>query len=135
VIVAVPGATPVTTPPGDTVATAILSTLHATARPVSTPPEASFAVAVKVVVAPTTMFADGGVTTTLATGIALTVTLTVALLPSLVAVIVAAPGATAVTTPAGETVATPVASDDQATVRPASALPAASFGVATSVVV
>ena len=62
----------------------------------------------------------------------MTVTVAVPLLPSLVAVIVAAPAVTPVTTPAPLTVATPPLLDAQLTVRPLSALPAESRGVAVS---
>src|SRR5256885_16914276 len=56
----------------------------------------------------------------------------VPLFPSLVAVIVAAPGVTAVTRPLPFTVATEVLLLDQETVRPESAAPFASCGVAAS---
>ena len=73
-----------------------------------------------------------GVTTTDLTGTLDTVMVAIALLPSLVAVIVAVPAPTPLTSPLASTLATPVAPDDQATVRPASGLPLASFGVAVS---
>ena len=61
-----------------------------------------------------------------------TVMSALALLPSTVAVIVADPVATPLTSPLALTVATPVALLDQAMVRPVSAFPAESFGVAVS---
>src|SRR5438552_12747745 len=68
----------------------------------------------------TNLFAAGDVTVTLA----------VPLCPSLVAVIVADPAAAAVTSPLPSTLATDVLLLDHVTVRPASAVPLASFGVA-----
>ena len=56
----------------------------------------------------------------------------VPLLPSLVAVIVTDPAATPVTSPLALTVAIAVLLLAQVTVRPDSALPAESFGVAVS---
>jgi len=67
VIVAVPADFPVTTPDPLTVATAVLSLLHAMVCPPNVLPEASFGVAESVVVAPTRMDAVAGVTATLAT--------------------------------------------------------------------
>ena len=105
VIVALPGAMPVTTPDCDTVATAVLLLDHATARPVNTPPLPSSVCAVRVAVCPTLMVADGGVTVTEATGAAVTVTVAVPLFPSLDAVIVTEPGLSVLTRPVLETVA------------------------------
>ena len=74
----------------------------------------------------------GGVTSTDATGTLVTVTDAAPLFPSLVAVIVAEPGVTPETSPAPFTVATDVLLLDQVTVRPESAAPFASLGVAVS---
>jgi hypothetical protein len=67
-----------------------------------------------------------------ATGTFATVTPAVALWPSLVAVIVAVPARTPVTSPLGDTVATAGALEAQVMVRPVSAVPAESWGVAVS---
>ena len=61
-----------------------------------------------------------------------TVSAAVPLTPSLVAVIVAVPAPTPVTSPLVLTVPTPAALDAQATVRPDSTVPLASFSVALS---
>src|SRR5438876_11208536 len=61
-----------------------------------------------------------------------TVTLALPLLPSLVAVIVVDPAATPLTSPLPLTVATAVLPLAHVTIRPDSALPLASFGVAVS---
>src|SRR5206468_929602 len=63
---------------------------------------------------------------------AVTVTAAVPLCPSLVAVMVTVPVATPATRPLADTVATAGAPEAQVTDRPASTLPAASFGVAVS---
>src|SRR2546428_4974914 len=78
------------------------------------------------------MVAVAGVTATEATGTTATVTAALPALPSLVAVIVADPAALLVTRPLGLTVATAVLLLAHVTVRPVSALPAESFGVAVS---
>src|SRR5438067_11900148 len=78
------------------------------------------------------MVAVAGVTATEATGTSVTVTAALPALPSLVAVIVADPAALLVTRPLGLTVATAVLLLAHVTVRPVSALPAESFGVAVS---
>src|SRR5437879_12837645 len=65
-------------------------------------------------------------------GAAETVSAEVPLCPSLVAVIVADPAATPLTSPLPLTVATAVLSLAHVTVRPASGVPLASFGVAVS---
>src|SRR5437764_13289290 len=78
------------------------------------------------------MVAVAGVTATEATGTAATVTVALPAFPSLVAVIVAEPAALLVTRPLGLTVATAVLLLPHVTVRPVSALPAESFGVAVS---
>jgi hypothetical protein len=54
VIVTVPTDTPVTAPPADTVAIAVLPELHVTGRPFSTTPFASRVIAVSVVDVPIT---------------------------------------------------------------------------------
>src|SRR5207253_9493384 len=76
--------------------------------------------------------AEGGVTSTVATGTFVTVTDEVPLFPSLVAVIVADPGVTPETSPLLLTAATDVLELDHVTVRPESGAPFASFGVAVS---
>src|SRR5436309_3385268 len=78
------------------------------------------------------MVAVAGVTATEATGTSVTVTAALPALSSLVAVIVAEPAALLVTRPLGLTVATAVLLLAHVTVRPVSALPAESFGVAVS---
>src|SRR5437764_15061488 len=78
------------------------------------------------------MVAVAGVTATEATGTAATVTVALPAFPSLVAVIVADPAALLVTRPLGPTVAAAVLLLPHVTVRPVSALPAESFGVAAS---
>src|SRR5690348_4863371 len=95
-MVAVPVARAVTTPEADTVATDVLPEVHVMDASGTTAPEASLAVAVSVVVAPTWTLAADGCTVTLATGGLTTVTVLVADFPSLVAVMVAEPGATPV---------------------------------------
>jgi len=87
VIVAVPGAMPVTTPP-DTVAAAVLLEVHVTILSVTTTPFASFTVGVSVVVLAAAIVTVLGVTTTLPTGV-VTVTVALPLLSPLVAVTVA----------------------------------------------
>ena len=106
VIVAVPGATAVTTPAGDTVATAVLFEPHVTTRSVTTLPAVSVTVAARGKDCVTSIALVGGATVTLPTGIFVTVIVDVPLLPSLVAVIVAVPAATPVTRPVELTVAT-----------------------------
>src|SRR5438552_14655130 len=132
VIVAAPAATPVTSPPALTVATAVLLLPQLTVRPDNGLPLASFGVAVSCTVWPTGTDAVLGLTVTDATGTVLTVIVAVPLCPSLVAVIVAAPAATPVTCPLPLTVATAVLPLGQVIVRPESELPFASFGAAAS---
>jgi len=91
VIVAVPGATPVTTPAVETVAIAAELVLHVTIRPVSVLLFASFVTATNGCVAPTRTLADSGLTATVATGTGTTVTNAVPDFPSLVAVMVTVP--------------------------------------------
>ena len=100
VIVAVPGAIPVTRPDCVTDAIDGLSVDHVTAAPLITAPPASRTVAVSVVVNATFNDAVGGVTVTLPTTGAVTVTLTVPAFPSLVAETVVVPAPTAVMSPA-----------------------------------
>src|SRR5947208_14482040 len=132
VIVADPGVTPETSPLLLTAATAVLELDHVTVRPESGAPLASFGVAMSCTVWPACTDAEGGVTSTLATGTFVTVTDEVPLVPSLVAVIVAVPGVTPDTSPLLLTVATAVLELDHVTVRPERGSPLASFGVAVS---
>src|SRR5439155_7616485 len=132
VIVAVPGVTPETSPLLLTVATVVLELDHVTVRPERGAPLASFGVAVSCTVWPACTDAEGGVTSTVATGTFVTVTDEVPLFPSLVAVIVADPGVTPETSPLLLTAATDVLELDHVTVRPERGAPLASFGVAVS---
>src|SRR5439155_1366156 len=88
VTVAEPGVTPDTSPLMLTAATAVLELDHVTVRPESGAPFASFGVPVSCTVCPACTDAEGGVTSTVATGTFVTVTVEVPLFPSLVAVIV-----------------------------------------------
>src|SRR6266571_3441115 len=84
-------------------------------------------------VAPTSIVPVAGLTSTVATGTAFTVTAELPLFPSLVAVMVTGPpAALPVTRPFASTVARVALLVPHVTVRPVSALPAASFGVAVS---
>src|SRR5205807_1320167 len=132
VIVAVPGVTPDTSPLLLTVATVVLELDHVTVRPERGAPLASFGVAVSCTVWPACTDAEGGVTSTVATGTFVTLIDEVPLFPSLVAVIVAEPGVTPETSPLLLTVATAVLELDHVTVRPESEVPPASLGVAVS---
>src|SRR2546422_6177688 len=79
------------------------------------------------------MVPDAGLTSTDATGTAFTVTAELPLFPSLVAVMVTGPpAALPVTRPFASTVARLASLVTHVMVRPVSALPAASFGVAVS---
>src|SRR6478752_6614221 len=118
VIVAVPGATALTTPAAETVATAALFEPHVTRRSVTTLPAVSVTVAARVNVCVTSIAFVGGATVTLPTGILVTVMVDVPLLPSLVAVIVAVPAATPVTRPFEFTVATVGSLEPHVTTRP-----------------
>ena len=118
IMVALPGATPVTTPAADTVAIEGALLDHITTRPVSTVPLASRVVALNVTLWPIAVDADDGATVTVATGTFATVTVAEPMTPSIVALMTAAPDETAVTIPAPETVATPGDPLDQVTVRP-----------------
>ena len=132
VIVAEPGARPVTSPLPETVAITVSLDVQVTTRPVSGVPFASVGDAASCTVEPTCTLAGDGVTATAATGTVATVTPDVPLTPSLVAVIVVVPAAIAATNPFPPTVATAVLLLDQVTTRPDSALPLASFAVAVS---
>ena len=131
-MVAAPAASAVATPFAFTAATAGLLLLHVTVRPVRALPTASFGIAANTCVAPTLSVAVGGVSSTEATGPSTTVTAAEADLFSEVAVIVTFPGAHAVATPLALTVATTGLLLLHSTVRPGTAFPAASFGVATN---
>lgn len=141
VIVAVPGATPLTSvlapDAAERLATAPLLVDQVITRPASTLPAASRVVAVSVAVCPWITDGLDGAIDTVATGIGVTVTIVVVVLPSLVAVIVAVPAATPVTAvlapAAGETLATALLLDDQVIARPVSTPPPASVVVAVSV--
>src|SRR5256886_14895252 len=132
VIVAVPAATPVTSPPAETVATLALFVAQLMLRPLSAVPLASLGVAVSCTVAATSSTGAAGLTLTDATGTGVTVTVAVPLFPSLVAVIVAVPATPPVTSPLVETLATVEALDAHVTVRPGSEFPTESCGVAVN---
>ena len=134
-IVADPTTRPVTRPPAETVATALLLVVQLTARPLSGLPFASLGVAVSCTEPPTYAFGAVGLTRTEATGRFATVIVADALRPSLVAVIVADPTAAPLTRPPADTVAIAELELVQVTSRPARTLPAASLGVALSCVV
>src|SRR5712671_3267188 len=124
---------PVTRPFASTVARVASLVPHVTVRPVSVLPCASFSVAVSCSAMPTATLAGAGVTATESTGAGVIVTADVPLLPSLVAVMATGPpAALPVTTPFTSTVAMVALLVVHVTVRPASGLPAASFGVAVS---
>src|SRR5439155_7614044 len=132
-MLALPGCIPTTNPVELTVATAGALLAQATARPPSALPLASLGVAVSWTVPLTWIVADGGLTSTEATGASVTLTVAVPLLPSLVAVIVTGPPAAfPVTSPVASTLATAALPLSQVIVRPVSGLPFASFGVAVS---
>lgn len=132
-----PGAFAVTSPVCETLASAALLVVHATARPVSVDPSPASVVAVSCDVAPTITLAVGGVTETVATGNGpVTVMVAVPLLPALVAVIVTGPPSEfAVTTPAVETLAIAGALEFHAKKRPVSTFEFASSAVAVSGIV
>src|SRR5256885_7861220 len=132
VMVAVPATLPVTNPLALTVAMVASLEAHVTVRPVSGLPVASLGVAVSCSVDPTDTVPVAGVTLTDATGTCTTVTVDVPLCPSLVAVMVAVPATLPVTSPVALTVATVASLEAQVTVRPESALPLESRGVAVS---
>lgn len=141
VIVAVPGAPPVTTvlepPDGDTLATEGSLDVQVMTRPVTTVPPAAAVVAVSVAVAFCAMVGAVGAIVTVATGTAMTVTTVVVVFPSLDAVIVAVPAAPPLTSVLAPVVADRLATAlllvDQVITRPVSTLPPASDVVAASV--
>src|SRR5205823_4462783 len=108
--------------------TAVLELDHVTVRPESGVPPASLGVPVSCTVWPACTEAEGGVTSTVATGTFVTLIDEVPLFPSLVAVIVAVPGVTPDTSPLLLPVAAAVLELDHVTVRPESGFPVASFG-------
>ena len=132
VMVALPGPTAVTTPLVETVAAAVLSLLQVTGAPEITAPDASFTVAVSVVLSPTVRVAAPGDTWTLAATGGCTTIVAVPDWPSLLAVIVAEPGATPVTRPFASTLATLGMLLDHVIMRPVSGLCCASNTVAVS---
>src|ERR1043166_9347721 len=131
-MVAGPGPTPRTKPLELTVATDVLLLAQAIVRPVSVLPLESFGVAVSCAVCPAGPEAGAGLTATDARGTdtAVPVIAAVPFFPSDVAVRVAEPAASPLTSPLELTVATDVLPLVQAIVRPVSALPFASLGVA-----
>ena len=106
VIVAVPAASPVTSPSGDTETLAESELVQSTSRSVSTWPFASSTVAASCRERPMSSVAVTGVTATDATGRGTTVKLAVPRIPLTVAITLAKPAAAPVTTPAALTVAT-----------------------------
>src|SRR5215467_11500353 len=108
VIVAVPPATPVTTPDDDTTATAVAPDAQVTTRFVTITPLTSRTVALNCTFAPTKIPGPCGCTVTEPTATCEIVSAALPFFPSLVAVIDVLPAATAVTTPCDDTVATPV---------------------------
>src|SRR6266550_4012639 len=112
-----PSATSVTSPVGDTVITVGVLDVHATGRPVKGLPLASLSVTFSWRVPWSGSIAGAGLTTTVATGTSVTV---------------AAPAATPFTSPLLLTVAVLVLLLAHVTVRPVSAVPPESFGVAVS---
>lgn len=138
VMVVLPTATPVTTPPDETVATEALLVDQVMAAPVTTTPFASRAVATSVVVAPTFRVTVVGATVTEFTGpggAAATVIVAEPVFPFDVAVIVAVPTDTPVTTPPDETVALEELLVVQVMDAPGTTAPSASRAIAESVVV
>src|SRR5438309_873382 len=127
-----PSAASVTSPLGEPVATVGVLDVHATGRPVNGLPLASLSVTFSWMVPWSGSVAGAGLTTTVATGTSVTVAAAVPAFPSLVAVIVAVPAATPFTSPLLLTVAILVLLLAHVTVRPVSAVPAESFGVALS---
>lgn len=135
VMVATPGATPVTRPEPSTVAADELLD-HVTGRPRSIECASNVATLSCVVAPPSCKLALDGLTTTDTTGACVTVTVAVPVCPSLVAVIVAVPAATAVTRPdCASTVATDELFVDHPTTRPVKVVPEAFLVVAESATV
>jgi hypothetical protein len=135
VMLAVPTAIPVTTPEGETVATAVLLEFQVIDRPVRIALLESNVVAVACDVPTAVIEVGRSETVTDATGTGVTVIADVPLFPSLVAVMVAVPSAPAVTSPLTSTVAIVTSLDVQATTRPVKTLLAASRVTAVSCVV
>ena len=135
-IIAVPFATEVTSPPPDgTVAMNEFDVAHMTVAPEITDPAASFTVAVSVAVSANEAnerLVGDSVTEDVTR---VTVVVAVALAEPLVAVIVAVPSATAVTSPADDTVATDELDVAHVTVAPEIVVPPASVTVGVSVAV
>jgi len=131
-MVAEPGATPVTSPALLTTATEGALLPQVTTRPLNAAPAPSRGVAVSCVVAPAGIEPDAGVTETDATATLVIVIVALPTFVSLVALIVAVPAETAVTSPLLPTVATPGLFVPHVTTRPVSALPPLSRGVAAS---
>jgi hypothetical protein len=123
VTVAVPGATAVTTPVADTVATEASVIVQAMGRPVSGVPASLVSVAVNAWDSPATSVSSPGATDTDATGTKMTATEALPLFPPELAVIVADPSPIAVTSPVLETEATVSSELAQAIERPASGAP------------
>ena len=132
VMFAVPAASAVTSPFGETDAMLGEELDQLTERPVSVFPPASLSVAFACVVAPTRIEPEPNETVTVDTDGADTVKPIVPLLPSLVAVIVAEPAATAFTDPLEDTVATLGLDEFHVIVRPVSTAPDASLSVAVT---
>ena len=122
VIVAEPGALPVTSPVAETVATDGLELNQVTVMPASTLPFASLRVLTNCLDCPAIRTNKGGLTVTDATGRSETVMIAVPVFPCAVAVIVAEPGAIPVTSPVVEMVAADGLELDQVTVMPVSTL-------------
>jgi hypothetical protein len=135
VTVAAPGATAVTLPLGETIATAVLLEDQLTVRSVTMTSFASRTTAVSDSTCVGTSVTDAGDTATLPTGTATTVTEALPLLPPLVAETVAVPTARPVTTPVADTVATATLLDVQAMSRSLTMAPVTSFTVGVKVVV
>jgi len=124
--------TAVVAPFDDTVATDSLLLNHSTLRPLSAFPLASFGVAVSVIWSPIVTDGFAGEMSMLATATEATLIVAKPVCPPLLAEMTAEPWAFAVTSPLPDTDATPSLLLDHVTVRPVSALPFASFGVADS---
>jgi hypothetical protein len=127
-IVALPGATAVTSPVADTVATAAALVVQATVRAVRVFPAVSLGVAVYCWVPPTARLAVLGVTVTAATGTAVTVTAAEPRsvkepLPVDAVMVTGPPSFMPLTSPEDETTAVSVSLLDHLNVRPDTTLP------------
>ena len=131
VITAEPTATPVTRPEAETVATVGAADVHVVGRTTMAPAE-SRNTAVSCVVMPTGMLDAVVVTASEASGVATTETVTLPTMLPVAAVMVHDPTPTPVIIPLEDTVATEGQGLFHTMGRPASALPAASFTVATA---